>query len=198
MCTRNFPPEISSCISLRTLAWKSTQKSKFWGQWPNFKSIGLLCKASDDKFWTSFNPSLAQVWPYIMDQFVGQRLYKTHQGKLSRRAQEVTGMPLINYNLQGHHVTKEPLKRTFSAFAGTTNNSGSFIYFFKETLFYISLSYFRTNQWHLLKLIVNLSNNGPKTTKWNDNWERFEIILIDRKLYVNIRLKTDFIYSYTV
>ena len=63
-----------------------------------------------------------------VNQFVGQRLYKAlHTGKLSKRAQEVTGMPLINYNInyncQG--AQKEPLKRTFSAFAGTTN-SGKF------------------------------------------------------------------------
>ena len=58
-----------------------------------------------------------------VNQFVGQRLYKAlHTGKLSKRAQEVTGMPLINYNINYNNcVQKEPLKRTFSAFAGTTN-----------------------------------------------------------------------------
>ena len=41
--------------------------------------------------------------------------------KLSRRAQEVAGMPLINYNLNTSTnpsiSTKEPLKRTISACA---------------------------------------------------------------------------------
>jgi len=47
-------------------------------------------------------------------QFIGQRLYKSlHNGKLSKRAQEVTGIPLINFNLP--QTQKEPLKRTFSA-----------------------------------------------------------------------------------
>jgi len=61
-----------------------------------------------------------------VNQFVGQRLYKAlHTGKLSKRAQEVTGMPLINYNINYNNcVQKEPLKRTFSAFAGTTNTDG--------------------------------------------------------------------------
>ena len=49
-----------------------------------------------------------------LHQFIGQRLYKSfHNGKLSKRAQEVTGIPLINFNLPQPH--KEPLKRTFSA-----------------------------------------------------------------------------------
>jgi hypothetical protein len=49
-----------------------------------------------------------------LNQFIGQRLYK-HDGKLSKRAQEVTGMPLINFNLYPAGTTKEPLKRTISA-----------------------------------------------------------------------------------
>merc|ERR1711902_388992 len=54
-------------------------------------------------------------------QFIGQRLYKSlHNGKLSKRAQEVTGIPLINFNLPQPH--KEPLKRTFSA-CTTTDGS---------------------------------------------------------------------------
>jgi len=54
-------------------------------------------------------------------QFIGQRLYKSlHNGKLSKRAQEVTGIPLINFNLPQPH--KEPLKRTFSA---CTTSDGS-------------------------------------------------------------------------
>jgi len=53
-------------------------------------------------------------------KFMGQKLYK-FDVKLSRRAQEVAGMPLINYNLNtsiNQSVsTKEPLKRTISACA---------------------------------------------------------------------------------
>merc|ERR1712025_987221 len=53
---------------------------------------------------------------------IGQRLYK-HDGKLSKRAQEVTGIPLINYNLQPPAASnKEPLKRTFSACAATSTS----------------------------------------------------------------------------
>lgn len=56
-----------------------------------------------------------------LHQFIGQRLYKSfHNGKLSKRAQEVTGIPLINFNLPQPH--KEPLKRTFSA---CTTSDGS-------------------------------------------------------------------------
>jgi len=56
-----------------------------------------------------------------LHQFIGQRLYKSlHNGKLSKRAQEVTGIPLINFNLPQPH--KEPLKRTFSA---CTSSDGS-------------------------------------------------------------------------
>jgi len=56
-----------------------------------------------------------------LHQFIGQRLYKSlHNGKLSKRAQEVTGIPLINFNLPQPH--KEPLKRTFSA-CTTTDGS---------------------------------------------------------------------------
>ena len=59
-------------------------------------------------------------------QFIGQRLYKSlHNGKLSKRAQEVTGIPLINFNLPQPH--KEPLKRTFSAC--TTSGEGIFNYY---------------------------------------------------------------------
>ena len=48
-------------------------------------------------------------------------MYKSlHNGKLSKRAQEVTGIPLINFNLPQPH--KEPLKRTFSAC--TTSGKG--------------------------------------------------------------------------
>jgi len=53
-------------------------------------------------------------------KFMGQKLYK-FDVKLSRRAQEVAGMPLINYNLNTSInpsiSTKEPLKRTISACA---------------------------------------------------------------------------------
>lgn len=53
-------------------------------------------------------------------KFMGQKLYK-FDVKLSRRAQEVAGMPLINYNLNTSInpsvLTKEPLKRTISACA---------------------------------------------------------------------------------
>jgi len=53
-------------------------------------------------------------------KFMGQKLYK-FDVKLSRRAQEVAGMPLINYNLNTSinpsSSTKEPLKRTISACA---------------------------------------------------------------------------------
>ena len=59
-------------------------------------------------------------------QFIGQWLYKSlHNGKLSKRAQEVTGIPLINFNLPQPH--KEPLKRTFSAC--TTSGKGIFNYY---------------------------------------------------------------------
>ena len=53
-------------------------------------------------------------------KFMGQKLYK-YDVKLSKRAQEVAGMPLINFNLTPGPasltttITKEPLKRTFSA-----------------------------------------------------------------------------------
>lgn len=58
-------------------------------------------------------------------QFIGQRLYK-HDGKLSKRAQEVTGIPLINYNLQPLVVNnKEPLKRTFSASGASVTTDGN-------------------------------------------------------------------------
>ena len=49
-------------------------------------------------------------------KFMGQKLYK-YDIKLSKRAQEVAGMPLINYNLNPGGNTKEPLKRTISACA---------------------------------------------------------------------------------
>lgn len=53
-------------------------------------------------------------------KFMGQKLFK-FDVKLSRRAQEVAGMPLINYNLNTiinpSVSTKEPLKRTISACA---------------------------------------------------------------------------------
>lgn len=61
-------------------------------------------------------------------QFIGQRLYK-HDGKLSKRAQEVTGLPLINYNLQppspSSSTIKEPLKRTYSASIATSTTAAS-------------------------------------------------------------------------
>jgi len=51
-------------------------------------------------------------------KFMGQKLYK-YDVKLSKRAQEVAGMPLINFNLNSGQTnfTKEPLKRTISACA---------------------------------------------------------------------------------
>jgi len=60
-------------------------------------------------------------------KFMGQKLYK-YDVKLSKRAQEVAGMPLINFNLTPGPasltttITKEPLKRTFSA---CTHHEGS-------------------------------------------------------------------------
>ena len=68
--------------------------------------------------------------PPFIEQYVGQSLYRAHAAKLSKRAQEVTGMPLINYNFVGNNPLsmttvngnvsdpnpkKERLKRTFSA-----------------------------------------------------------------------------------
>ena len=73
--------------------------------------FGLQGLASDEKMASSNTNNQNSV-----NQFIGQRLYK-HDGKLSKRAQEVTGIPLINYNLL---PVKEPLKRTFSAAAATT------------------------------------------------------------------------------
>ena len=80
--------------------------------------FGLQGLASDEKMASSNTNNQNSV-----NQFIGQRLYK-HDGKLSKRAQEVTGIPLINYNLQPLVVnTKEPLKRTFSA-SGTSVTTG--------------------------------------------------------------------------
>ena len=57
--------------------------------------------------------------------------------KLSRRAQEVAGMPLINYNLNTSTnpsiSTKEPLKRTISACA----TSGIYISLLDNTPNYV-------------------------------------------------------------
>merc|ERR1712044_58901 len=75
--------------------------------------FGLQGLASDEKMASSNTNNQNSV-----NQFIGQRLYK-HDGKLSKRAQEVTGIPLINYNLL---PVKEPLKRTFSAAAATTGS----------------------------------------------------------------------------
>ena len=83
--------------------------------------FGLQGLASDEKMASTSNSncnsqsSSENSSSSNVHQFIGQRLYK-HDGKLSKRAQEVTGIPLINYNLQPLVVNnKEPLKRTFSA-----------------------------------------------------------------------------------